>query len=309
MPEPLRVALLAGGDSAEREISLLSGRQVTAALRAAGHTVETLDPAAADLAATDWRRFDVCFLALHGGSGEDGRVQQWLADRGVPYTGSGPAASRAAMSKSAAKTLFCAADVRTPPSLLVGPSDDPEGLAQAAAEIGFPLVVKPDGQGSSFGLGVAAGADELPARVAEARRYDPVVLVERFIAGREMTVAVLGRQPLPALEIVGHGAVFDYQSKYDSPAIECRPLGDLPPMTNEELQRTAVGAAAALGTAGLVRVDLILDPTGAAWVLEVNTLPGMTDHSLAPQAAALAGMDLPALCDWMLCDALARHNA
>jgi len=306
--DSLRVAVLAGGDSSEREVSLASGSQVAGALRTAGHQVDLLDPAAADLAGLDWSRFDGCFLALHGGAGEDGRIQQQLAAWRVPYTGSGPAASRLAMSKSAAKAVFLRAGVPTPEYVMLGPEDRPNGIAAKVSGLGFPVVIKPDGQGSSLGVGVARCAEPLPSKLAESRRYDRLVLAERFIAGRELTVSVLGRKPLPLLEIVGREEIFDYQSKYTSTVIEYRFDTGLPPMKVQEIQQTAAAAAAALGTTGLVRVDLILDQSLRPWVLEINTLPGMTGHSMAPKAAARAGLDMPALCDWMLHDAVASDK-
>lgn len=303
---PLRVAVLAGGASSERQVSLASGAEVAKALQAAGHGIEWVDPAATDLACLDWNRFDCCFLALHGGSGEDGRIQSQLGRLGVPYTGSGPAAARAAMSKSAAKALFLQSGVPTPDYVLLRPDDTQPHILAKVRRLGFPVVVKPDGQGSSLGVGIARFAGDLADRVADARRYDPLILAERFVAGREMTVAVLGRKALPLLEIVGREEIFDYKSKYSSTVVEYHFRTGLAPMKVRELEQTAVRAAAALGTSGLARVDLRLDGALRPWVLEVNTLPGMTDHSLAPMAAAHAGIDMPALCDWALGDALRR---
>jgi D-alanine-D-alanine ligase len=301
----LRVAVLAGGDSAEREVSLQSGARVAAALESAGHCVETIDPAAADFEQLDLPgRFDACFLALHGGAGEDGRLQRWLDDRRIPYTGSGPRASLSAMFKSAAKTLFRRARVPTPEYLLIQPQHSAESINRRVAALGYPVVIKPDSQGSSLGVGLARNPRELLDRVTESRRYGQWVMAEQFIAGREMTVSVLGRRPLPLLEVVGFEEIFDFGTKYTSTVMECRFHTGLPPMKVEEVQQTAVAAAEALRTSGLVRVDLRLDAQLRPWVLEVNTLPGMTDHSLAPKAAREVGLDLPALCDWMLREAL-----
>jgi D-alanine-D-alanine ligase len=303
----LRVAVLEGGDSSEREISLLSGAQVASALRSAGHCVQSVDPAMVDLEQADLKnRFDVCFLALHGGAGEDGRIQQWLEERQIPYTGSNPQASRAAMDKSTAKTLFQQHDIPTPEFLLIDPSDSIDEIARCVTTLGFPLVIKPNSQGSSLGVGLAECAEVLPDRVTQTRQYEDWVLVERYIAGREFTVSVLGRKALPLLEIAGLEKIFDFGSKYSSEVIQCRFQTGLAPMKVQEVQQMAVAAAAALRTSGLVRVDLRLDTEDQPWVLEVNTLPGMTDHSLAPKAAAQAGIDLPSLCDWMLQDALRK---
>lgn len=307
-PGPWRVALLCGGNSAEREVSLASGRQVASALRAAGHRVALFDPARHSLEAIPWQQFDVCFLALHGGAGEDGRVQGWLARRNVPFTGSGPQASRLAMHKAAAKGRFRRARVPTPAAVVLRADEPAQDLLQRVAWLGLPLVVKPNAQGSSLGVSLVHFPDELPGAVAEAGRLGPLVLAEQYIAGRELTVALLGRRALPVLEISGHGAVFDYHAKYSSPATKYGFPSDLEPMKLEEVQQIALKAAAALGTAGLVRVDLILDQQQTPWVLELNTLPGMTAHSLVPKAAALAGWTMPELCDWMLQDALARSR-
>jgi len=302
--DSLHLAVLAGGDSAEREISLASGARVAAALERAGHAAEMIDPAQCNLATVDWDRFDACFLALHGGAGENGQIQKWLEDRRIPYTGSNSNASQSAMSKSAAKGLMQQAGVPTAQFALLLEHDSSRQMAAKVAEVGFPVVIKPDGEGSSFGLGVARSREELPLRVAESRRYGRLVLAEKLITGREFTVAVLGRRALPLVEIVAPAGIFDYDSKYVSTATEFHFDTGLPPITVKELQQTAIAAAAALGTSGLVRVDLMLDEDRRPWVLEVNTLPGMTDHSIAPLAAERSGLDMAALCDWMLRDGL-----
>ncbi len=177
-----------------------------------------------------------------------------------------------------------------------------------AAPLGYPLVVKPDSQGSSLGVGFAANVAELAACIAEAGRYDPQLLIEPWIEGREFTVAVMGRQPLPLLEIATPRGWFDYQAKYESDATEYRFETGLPGTTVARLQAIAVAAAAALGTDGLVRVDLMLDRNERPWVLEVNSVPGLTSHSLAPMAAAREGIEFPALCHWMLQDALRKAS-
>jgi D-alanine-D-alanine ligase len=300
----LRVAVLAGGDSAEHEVSLASGRQAIAALRQRGHEAEWFDPARCSLAAIPWDHFDVGFIALHGGAGEDGRVQASLEAWGVPFTGSGSAASRLAMSKSQAKSRMLAAGV---PTLLWASfaADEPlDEVARRTALLGYPVVVKPDAQGSSLGVGFADGGHEAAERVAAARRYGPLTLAEPWVDGREFTVAVLGRDPLPLLEIATPRGLFDYEAKYESGATEYRFETGLPPQVVGELEAVAVAAADAIGTAGLARVDLMRSLDGEPWVLEVNTVPGLTEHSLAPMAADRAGLSFADLCDWMLHDAL-----
>jgi D-alanine-D-alanine ligase len=302
------VALLAGGRSTERAVSLASGARVAEALRVAGHQVTSVDPAETRLARFDWSQIDICFLALHGGAGEDGCVQRWLARRSIPYTGSGPSASWRAMHKSIAKQMFLARGVATPEFALLPPEQTVASALESVRAIGFPLVVKPQAQGSSLGVSVVHRAGQFCEALFRARRLGPRVLAERWIAGRELTVAVLGRKPLPVLEIVGQGEVFDYRSKYASAEVKYHFRTGLGPMKLKELGSLAVAAAAALRTAGLVRVDLRLDPALRPWVLEINTLPGMTAHSLAPRIAAEAGIDMPALCDWMLQDGLRRSR-
>jgi D-alanine-D-alanine ligase len=302
-----RVALLAGGDSAEREVSIASGRQVELALSEAGWSPVLIDPAEVELSAVDWSAFDVCFVALHGGAGEDGRIQQQLEQFGVPYTGSGPAASRLAMSKSAAKERFAESGVASLPYMVISAAGT-KGIEKKLEAIGFPLVVKPDGQGSSLGVNVASGPDDLVRSLAESARYDSYAVIEPFVLGREFTISLLGRDPLPMIEIVAAQRLFTYEAKYSSPATEYRLDSKLPGSVEAELYRTAVAAAEALGTAGLVRVDLMLDENQRPWVLEVNTIPGMTERSLSPRAARGAGMEMPALVDWIVRDAIQRSR-
>ncbi len=304
----LRVVVLAGGESPERPVSLASGEQVAAALRQAGHRVLVCDPAETNIEAVTWSEFDACFLALHGGAGEDGHIQDQLARLGVPFTGSSASASRLAMCKSASKERFFQVGVPTQPYVLVHQSDSPGDIAAKAAGLRLPLIVKPDSQGSSLGLGLARTGAELQAAVQHAAAVDPFVLIEPYIVGREFTVAVLGRQPLPMLEVVTPGGLFDYEAKYESAMTEYRFATGLLPDVVAEIEQTAVAAVDVLGTRGLVRVDLMLDRMARVWVLEVNTIPGMTPHSLAPKAAARAGMDLTALCEWMLEDCLAASE-
>lgn len=306
---PWRVAVLYGGTSAERTISLISGECVAAALESAGHVVELIDPARDDLAEVPWSRFDACFIALHGGAGEDGRIQRRLELLRVSYTGSGPAASRLAMSKSSSKERFVQAGVVTPPYVLFHGDDPLSAVAEKIAPLRYPVVVKPDSQGSSLGVGLCRSRDELALRIAESRRYEDYLLAEQYVRGREFTVGLLGRDPLPVLEIVTPRGWFDYDAKYESVTTAYGFADDLFPGTVSELEQAAVSAAESLGTSGLVRVDMLLDRAGEPWVLEVNTVPGLTDHSLAPKAAAHAGMDMAALCEWMVLDCLHTEAA
>ena len=274
-----RIALLAGGESAEREISLASGKQAAAALHDAGyHPVPDRSRVARLEHSIDWDSFDACFIALHGGAGEDGRVQAVLEQFGVPYTGSDSAASPLAMNKSAAKDRFLACGVPTLP-FVVWPASE-----QQLAALDWPLIIKPESQGSSFGLGVARNSTELQNCLAAASQFDSRILIEPFIAGREFTVSLLGRDPLPIIEIVAPHKLFCHDAKYSNPDTEFRLSTGLPAHVEAELYRAAIAAAEALNTAGLVRVDLILDEQNRPWVLEVNTIPGLTGAAcrLAP---------------------------
>jgi D-alanine-D-alanine ligase len=304
----LRVAVLAGGDSSERQISIVSGWQVVSALEAAGHEPAWVDPAETDMESVGWQQHDACFIALHGGAGEDGRIQRQLERLGVPYTGSGPAASWLAMSKSASKERFLQAGVATPDYALVHSSEPARESAARADTIGYPLVVKPDSQGSSLGVGIANCQRRLRDRLAESFALDPYAVIERLVRGREFTVAVLDRRPLPVLEIVAAEGLFSFDAKYSSPTTEYRFETGLAQEVETAVSQTAVAAAASLGTRGLVRVDLMLDEENRPWVLEVNTVPGLTGRSLAPQAAERAGITMPALCTWMVHDCLTRET-
>ena len=291
-----RVAVLCGGDSPEREISLLSGRSVHLALENRGHAAVMIDPADVALERVDWSDFDVAFIALHGGAGEDGRVQGQLEQLGVPYTGSGPMASRLAMSKSASKERFVQAGVPSAPYLLWHREEPLDDVRRRLERIGYPLVVKPDGQGSSLGVQVVLDALTLADAVAEAAHFDSYLIAEPFLTGRELTVAVLDRLPAPPLSIEPPSGMFDFHTKYESAVDSVRDCPDLTIVAQARIQQIAVDAAAALDTRGLVRVDIRTDAAGVPMVLEVNTSPGMTARSLAPRAMALAGQPFDELC-------------
>ncbi len=301
LPAFFDVAVLAGGVSAERAVSLASGRAVQAALCQFGHFATLFDPAEIDLEDIAWRNFDVGFICLHGGAGENGRVQLQLEEIGVPYTGSQPLACRLAMSKIAAKERFARRGLATPESISLRAGDPTPQLLQQVARFGFPAVIKPDSQGSSLGVGLVAAPDDVPDAIANAKRFESVLLAERYVPGRELTVTLLDEQPLPVLQIEPERALFDYENKCTPQPGSIRALDESDPVS-VAAQTLAVEAARALGTRGLVRVDLIADEaTGELWLLEVNAVPGMTARSLAPLAARHAGIDMS-----MLCDALAR---
>lgn len=312
---PLNVAVLYGGPSAERDISLESGREVAAALARRGHRVTLLDPGAESrdagdfLRLADWRRFDVAFLALHGTFGEDGTVQRLLDRVGLPYTGSGQEASRLAFSKSAAKDRFASVGVATPPAVFVSRTDPLLELQAHAAAIGYPVVGKPDAQGSSLGVSIVARPDELPAALGKCFAFGPSALLERYITGTEWTVGFLGGEPLPPINVATPRAFLDFEAKYQDDATALRFDADMPPEVLRRIVSTASRACQSLGVTGLARVDLRLDGRNEPWVLEVNTLPGFTSHSYVPAAAARAGIDFDSLCERVIQLALAERTA
>ncbi len=294
---PLRVVVLQGGTSAEREISLKSGAAVSAALTGRGHLVRRTDPADAPLTSVDWPRFDAAFIALHGRFGEDGGVQALLDGWGVPYTGSDASASRLAFSKSASKERFAACHVPTPAYRLVHISDSLRHLRQAAKGLGYPLVMKPDASGSSLGVSFVNEPGQLQAAAERCFEQGSFGLLEQAVAGTEWTLAVVDGERLPLIRIEPRQTFYDFAAKYeDGETGYC-----LDPDVSPELMRTIeeVGAAAcrAVGTRGIARADLRVDAALKPWVLEVNTIPGLTDHSLVPKAADRHGWSLGELCE------------
>jgi D-alanine-D-alanine ligase len=287
----MRIAVLKGGPSAEREVSLRSGAAVASALREAGHEVEEVDVKGPNFAVAP--KTEAVFLALHGTFGEDGQVQAILEKMGMPYTGSGIESSRLAFDKVATKKKFESQGVPTPPYAVMKKSArDIPRLKQA-----FPWVVKPNKQGSSVGISIVREEGELAKSVKLAFESDDEILLEAFIPGREMTIAVLGDEALKVVEIKPKSGWYDYQNKYTKGATEY--LVPAPVTKHQELclQTLAVQAHKCLGCRDVSRVDVRMDPNDQNFVLEVNTLPGMTETSLLPKAAAAAGITFPQLCD------------
>lgn len=301
-PAVWNVAVLAGGDSDEAPISLCSGAAVQRALSSRGHVVVHLDPSLVDLRGVDWRHFDAAFIALHGQFGEDGQVQELLQQAGIPYTGSDPAASRLAFSKSAAKERFLACGVPTPRYFLISTGDSLEQVSQLAERIGYPLVIKPDAQGSSLGVSIVRGPEELDTALLRCFEFDQRGLMEPFIAGTEWTVGLMNEEVLPPICIETTRGFFDYQAKYEDNETRYLFQTDWPESRIRHLKEVALATCRAIGTRGLVRVDFRADTALQPWVLEVNTIPGLTDHSLVPKAAAQAGIDFPELCERMVRD-------
>jgi D-alanine-D-alanine ligase len=295
-----RVAVLCGGDSDERSISLESGRCVAEALRERGHEVTLIDPSATPPEAALFRDIDVAFLALHGRNGEDGTIQSVLDRMGVVFTGSAAEASRLAFSKSASKERFFQCGVPTPVYVLVHESDGTQRCRELADRIGFPLVVKPDSQGSSLGVSIVHSPDDLPLALRRTFSYDSFALFEQAVAGTEWTLPLFDDEPLPLIQIATPREFFDFIAKYEDPATEYRFEFTESRAAVASLIEAGRRAAQAIGTKGLARVDLRLDPEGRPWVLEVNTIPGLTEHSLLPKAAARAGIRLGELCEQCL---------
>ncbi len=292
-PEFGKVGVLLGGRSAERAVSLKSGAMVLEALRSKGIDAHAFDPQERPVDAMIAERFERVFIALHGRYGEDGTIQGALDLLGIPYTGSGVLGSALAMDKWRSKLVWQACGVPTPRSELLASSSD---FPAVAARVGLPLMVKPANEGSSIGMSKVKSGAEFPEAYALAANYDRTVIAESFVDGVELTAAVLGGTPLPLIRLETPREFYDYEAKYS--AADTRyiiPCG-LPPDAERVIQYEALRAFNTLGCSGWGRVDLMLDRSGKPYFLEVNTSPGMTDHSLVPMAARHAGISFADLC-------------
>ena len=336
----LTIAVLLGGTSEERRVSIATGRAVVEALRSRGHEVVPVDPAFGAIPPDEEPRYlggdvgreppslvelrqmgrtavggalaelpavreaDVVFLALHGGDGENGRIQAVLDVAGIAYTGSGVLGSAIAFDKRVSKELLSWARVATPAWTPRGADPD-----EVVAALGLPLVVKPANGGSTVGLTVVRSAEALPAALELAGLYDRDVLCEAFVPGRELTVSVLEGEPLPVVEIFPGNEIYDYESKYTPGKSRYEAPAALEADEAEELGRLAVRAAEALRLESVCRIDFRRDPEGTFWCLEGNSLPGMTATSLVPKAAAAAGLGFPELCERIAIAACRRPPA
>ena len=332
----MRVTVLTGGTSAERDVALASAVQVIGALRSRGHEVAVVDTARGYIPPSDEAALlsgvvgteppsieqlhalerglllsglanlavvqdaDVLFLALHGGRGEDGTIQTLLEMVGVPYTGSGRLGSAMAMDKDISKRLFQAAGVQTADWVMA-----PASRSQVDRDFGWPVVVKPSKQGSTVGLTVVKRGKDYEVAVTLAGQYDDEVMIERFVPGRELTVGVLEGRALPVGEIIPRHEIFDYECKYTPGMSQEIFPADLPRAVAAECGRLSLLAHEALKLGGYSRVDFRLTPAGELFCLEVNTLPGMTATSLMPQAARAVGIEFPELCE-RICRAARR---
>ncbi len=323
-----------GGTSSERDVSLASGLRIAEALRSRGHIVRTVDTAKGAVSEAEERRLlaggvvktlpptptdlarmaaesvaetaarlpkrgdcDVAFLALHGGRGEDGTIQALLDLAGVAYTGSGHLASALAMDKDLSKHLMRAHGVQTADWLMAFDPASPPDAEVVGRTLGWPVIVKPSKQGSTVGLSLVRDASELQPAIAEAFKHDDEVMLEQFIAGRELTVSILGGLALPVGEIIPKKEIYDYECKYTpGMATETFPAA-LTPEESASVQEQAQRTFAALKLSGCARIDFRMTSEGAFYCLEANTLPGMTGTSLVPQSAAAAGITFPELCE------------
>ena len=286
-----KVAVLFGGTAAEREVSLKSGAAVLAALQSQGVDAIGID-FVGDLAQLQQGGFDRVFIALHGRGGEDGQLQGALQTLGIPYTGSGVLGSALGMDKLRCKQLWHGAGLPTPTFLRVTESSDFDAVVH---ELGLPLMVKPAHEGSSIGMSKVTDPAQLAHAVRQASCRDDVVLVERWITGREYTVAVLNGVALPAIRLETPHDFYDYEAKYKANTTRYHCPCGLNAADEARLQQLAVEAFTLAGTSGWGRVDVMEDQQGNFWLLEVNTVPGMTDHSLVPMAAKAAGISFEAL--------------
>lgn len=297
-----KVVVLAGGRSAERTVSLKSGRCCLEALRASGVQAELVDPAAANL--QDLTRFDRAFIALHGPGGEDGTIQGALEILGIPYTGSGVLGSALGMDKYRTKQIWQALGLATPEHCVVHHRHELSGVADL---LGMPLFVKPLSEGSSLGTTRVDDASALEAAWEAARAFGDAVLIERCIRGAEYTVAVLGEETLPTIRIEVATDFYDFDAKYRSEGTRMIIPSGLDEKAETELGALAIRAFRAIGATGWGRVDVMADEAGRFWFLEVNTIPGMTDHSLVPAAAEAAGLDRETLV-WRILLTSWRHG-
>ena len=289
-----KVAVLMGGKSAEREISLMSGNGVLKALRSKGVDAHAFDPAQRDLYELKQEGFARCFIALHGRGGEDGTIQGALEMLGIPYTGSGVMGSAIGMDKWRTKMVWIANGIPTPKFRILS---EKENWAAVAKALGLPLIVKPANEGSTLGLTKVTKVKQLPeAYELATKKYKDIALAEQFIDGPEYTASVLGDEALPLIRIEAPKGNYDYQNKYftDDTKYHC-PSG-LPEKKEKELQELTLRAFRAVGCRGWGRVDIMLDKRGKPWLLEVNTSPGMTGHSLVPMAARAVGISYEDLC-------------
>jgi D-alanine-D-alanine ligase len=295
-PDQLKIAVLMGGISREREVSIQSGKCVADALKKAGVNVVTADVKPDSLGILDDETIDVFFIALHGTFGEDGQIQKILESKGLIYTGSGPLASRLAFDKWESKKIFTAAGVAMPDSILFEPGKKNVDLEKRIRQLGSKYVVKPLREGSTIGISIADDPKEAIEAAKKCAAQFGECMIEGFIKGREITVSILGKQALPVIEIRPRAGFYDYHAKYidDKTEYLFDSLND--PALVDKVQESAITCFNSLGCRGAARVDFIIGDDGKPYALEINTIPGMTSHSLLPKAAAKIGISMGRLC-------------
>lgn len=299
--EGIRIGVLMGGTSAEREVSLKSGAAVSRALRSLKLDVVDIDAGESLCEYLKRERVGLAFIALHGGRGEDGSVQGMLQVMGIPYTGSGVMASAIAMDKLASKRMFAACGLSVPPYVVAESADVEIGME-------FPLVVKPSREGSSIGVAIVRDSAALRAALKDALKYEGPALVEKYVRGKEVQIGVLGGRALGGVEVRPGDEFYSYKAKYTAGMTQYILPPELDQRTYQRAMSAGLDAHNALGCSGASRVDLIVEDDGSMHVLEVNTIPGMTETSLLPKIAALSGMDFTELVRAMAIDGLARSG-
>ncbi len=304
----MKIGVVAGGPSSERAISLRSGRAVYKALRAAGYDAKFLN-VFDDIRGTIKKScIDVAFLALHGRYGEDGIVQAALEKLKIPYTGSGVKASRLALDKIASKRIFQRKNIPVPRYAIVKKGMPSVRCCETCARLGWPVVVKPQFEGSSIGLSVVRTPKDLKKAADKAFRYGSTVLLEEYISGRELTVGIVDEKPLPVVEIVSPRGVYDTHAKYKDKTTQYLVPAPLEKKAFSKAQELGLAAHRALGCRGFSRVDMRMDEGRGIFVLEVNSIPGMTERSLLPKAARACGVGFTELCVTLINLALSRHQ-
>lgn len=303
------IGVLYGGPSAEREVSIQSGEAVATALIDAGRTVHrvVLD-GSFDVKIAQSLDIDVAFLALHGEFGEDGRVQAILEEAGVPYTGSDPDSSSLAFDKLLAKRAYEENGICTPAWMCYEREEIEDLGGPDELDVSPPVVIKPATSGSSLGITIVRHLEQVAPAIEYAFNFSDSIVVERFVSGRELSVPVLGKEPLPVIELRVNAEFYDFAAKYQDESTQYICPADLPRELTNRVQAAALAAHMALGCRDLSRTDIILDEHGMPWVLETNTLPGMTSHSLVPKSADTVGTSFVALCEYLLMCALERKS-
>jgi D-alanine-D-alanine ligase len=303
-----RIGVIMGGRSAEREISLRTGRAVHAALLRRGYKAVGIDAADALIDQLRARKIEIAFVALHGPGGEDGTIQGLLEMLGIPYTGSGVRASAMAMHKPTAKALLHCSGIPVPDGVVV-PLSSRQSQPAPPSAIRWPAIVKPAAQGSTIGISIVRQSTEWPTALKRAHEFDPEAVVEAYIPGRELTLPILGGIALPAVEIVAPNGFYDYAAKYEKGKTRYLCPAPLSPALRKRLADLALRTYRLIGCEGAARVDFRVTPKSRPYVLEINTIPGMTETSLLPMAAAKAGIDYDTLTERILQSALNRVGA